>query len=426
MSYYNKYLKYKNKYLELSKQSVISMQGGSMNEPWVCNVCTFAENYGNKCNVCERPRPGGNASRAGVGNASRAGVGNASRAGVGNAPRAGVGNAPGGGAGDESWTCNLCTVEKNYGNNCNACRAPRAGVDAVDAADAPLELDKFKRYHKLMGGSNKPTLQNILTSADEYVRFQFPVNAPKRQSLLTALGSILGATPCLITTVRGNGLCALNATSMSLFCMMPQNNSYEKLMEQTRPYHNRVDDTSLFMPHDFKFNIDLYDYCIDILRRVDNDFSNVTRALVETKAQEMSRRSNDRVTPDYVRTIMKDNFDWESKLIERDIWPLEQIGQIISSNIGCVIITIEIENNSQMTVRYSGIFPGGEFYTSIDKKRQELKENIKTRIVSGDWKVVFNINLGTHYNSILPRSSDNITRSHIDLFLRIIDRINWI
>ena len=180
------------------------------------------------------------------------------------------------------------------------------------------------------------------------------------------------------------------------------------------------------MPHDFKFNIDLYDYCIDILKRVDNQFSNVTSALVETMAREMTIRSHEVIKPDYVRTIMKDNFEWESELIERGIWPLRQIGQIISSNIGCVIITIEIEDNSDMTVRYSGIYPGGEYHTSIDKRSQELTESIRLRIVSGEWKVVFNINLGIHYNSLLPRSSDDITQSHIELFLSIIGRIKWI
>ena len=49
MSYYNKYLKYKNKYLELSKNN--KLYGGSNNgKKWTCEICGKT-NYGDNCNT---------------------------------------------------------------------------------------------------------------------------------------------------------------------------------------------------------------------------------------------------------------------------------------------------------------------------------------------------------------------------------------
>jgi hypothetical protein len=92
-----------------------------------------------------------------------------------------------------------------------------------------------------------------------------------------------------------------------------------------------------------------------------------------------------------------------------------QLGQVLSTVLDTVIISIEIIEND---VAIIGVFPNGEslyFDTSISL--EQIRDNVNI----GIWRVVFVLSLGRHYNSLTP-----LIQSHIDFFNLIYRDISWI
>ena len=323
MSYYKKYLKYKNKYLELSKKSVINMQGGSIPPPWVCAACTMGDNKGPNCDVCLTPRPGPS-----------------------------PGPSPG----------------------------PRPGPVAIQPS----------------------LLQTVITSVDAYAShvYHFP---DKQEALKQQLKSIIGReVDCTFIAVRGDGLCLLNATCPVLFCSI-QRMSHAQLLYETRGFHN-ISDAARNIPADHRLNAEITGNCEVSLSQVKQNFISITEQLLRRFGLKLA---------DY------DSLDFRPDINpNHPNYPLEQLGQAISTSLSCVIVNINIENG---ITSCNGIFPDGESLSISDgsMNADTIRENVNTR----RWRVVFNISHGRHYTAMIPQLGPDINDSNISLFNMIFDKI---
>ena len=105
---------------------------------------------------------------------------------------------------------------------------------------------------------------------------------------------------------------------------------------------------------------------------------------------------------------------------KHDNYALQQLGQVISTSLSCVIVNINIERESTTC---TGIFPEGESLSLNNGSMtlDQIRENINNRT----WRVVFNISRGRHYNAMIPKLSSDINESNIMLFNMIFGKIKF-
>jgi hypothetical protein len=216
----------------------------------------------------------------------------------------------------------------------------------------------------------------IIKNIEEIGLYYYCKNYQKKEMLIKLLFNISKGVDLSLVIVKGNGLCLLNSVCSSLYNII----------------HNVQDNVN----HNINHNIN--DYCQNTTQLINKNFQNITNQLVSK-----------------MNTTIENAYFYPNLLPVQENYQFAQLGQVLSTVLDTVIISIEIIEND---VAIIGVFPNGEslyFDTSISL--EQIRDNVNI----GIWRVVFVLSLGRHYNSLTP-----LIQSHIDFFNLIYRDISWI
>jgi hypothetical protein len=245
-------------------------------------------------------------------------------------------------------------------------------------------------------------LQTVIPSLDEYARY-YNRDRVGQDATKNKLRSIIGDVDCTFIAVRGDGLCLLNATCPVLYCSM-QHMRHEQLLDATVGFHN-ISDVAQFIPTSHQLNAEVTSNCEVSLNLVKQNFKLITEQLLSRIGLPIAEVASVGFRPDINP--------------QYDNYTLQQLGQVISTSLSCVIVNINIEESTTCT----GIFPNGESL-SLNEGSMTL-DQIREYINNGTWRVVFNISRGRHYNAMIPKLSSDINESNIRLFNMIFRKIKF-
>jgi len=214
-------------------------------------------------------------------------------------------------------------------------------------------------------------MQPIISSINNIGLYYYCENYQKKEMLIKLLFNISKGVDLSLIIVRGNGLCLLNSVCSSLYYII----------------HNETNDDNV------------NDYCQNTTLLIDKNFQNISNQLVSK-----------------MNTTIENAFFYSSLFPIQDNYQFAQLGQVLSTVLDTVIVSIEIMEND---VALIGVFPNGEtLYFDSSITLEQIRDNVNT----GIWRVVFVLSLGRHYNALIPI----MNKSHVDFFNLIYRDINWI
>jgi hypothetical protein len=271
--------------------------------------------------------------------------------------------------------------------------------------------NKYNLIKQIGGGieeyrdQSKPVLERIFTTIEKFSKYQYSGDPLKKSTLIDSMLQKFGR--CTVIKVRGNGLCLLNAICAAFFIMKRVKN-ISSLLSQEIP--ESVYNKDRGIPYENQLNISITEYIMIIYRRVEAELIPMSKKIVALIIKTMN--------PTY------DNFDdfydilEFRKDMESNIYFFNQLGQILSTFLSCVIISLD-----KIGVLH-GVFPSGDgLSVSLgDISVQQITDNIST----GVWDVIFITDAaGTHYHSLIPLTdSDDIKKSNIKVYNRMVS-ITW-
>jgi hypothetical protein len=221
-------------------------------------------------------------------------------------------------------------------------------------------------------------MQPVISSINNIGLYYYCENYQKKEMLIKLLFNISKGVDLSLVIVKGDGLCLLNSVCSSLYNII----------------HNDQD----------QYQDNVNNYCQNTTHLINKNFQNITNQLVSK-----------------MNTTIENAYFHSNLLPVQENYQFAQLGQILSTVLDTVVVSIEIIEND---IAIIGVFPNGEslhFDSSISL--EQIRDNVNT----GIWRVVFVLSLGRHYNSLIPLlQSNNISQSHIDFFNLIYKDINWI
>ena len=257
-----------------------------------------------------------------------------------------------------------------------------------------------------------PVLRTIFTDISNIVDYYYHGNisvGTKLRELLTRL-----FTECMIIEVRGNGLCLLNAVCTIKFLMIQsQYDTISSLLGNFVGYHNKKDLSEKIIYQNV-LNQSITGYVKSTYRIVEQNLISLSDQIISMNCKKMGIDGSQEDM--YKMLEFRKNMDAEN-------YSFSQLGQILSTILGCVIILFTFTpSNSSL----DGKFPNGEVM-SVSMGNISVK-NISDNIISGAWDVVFIIQIdGFHYNGLIPRidKSENIKELNIKTYNSLKHRITW-
>jgi hypothetical protein len=220
-------------------------------------------------------------------------------------------------------------------------------------------------------------MQPVISNINNIGLYYYCENYQKKEMLIKLLSNISNGVDFKLIIVRGDGLCLLNSVCSSLYNII----------------HNDQD----------QYQDNVNDYCQNTTQIINKNFQNITNQLVSK-----------------MNTTVENAYFYHNLLPVQENYQFAQLGQVLSTVLNTVIVSIEIIEND---VAIIGVFPNGEslhFDSSISL--EQIRDNVNT----GIWRVVFVLSLGRHYNSLIPILHSDNTQSHIGFFNLIYRDISWI
>lgn len=277
---------------------------------------------------------------------------------------------------------------------------------------------KYKNKYNLIkqiGGGIKeylnkdiPVLQSIFTDITKFSEYQFSSNPISKQALIKLISDKL--SDCIVIEVRGNGLCLLNAVC-AVFFIMQRVKNISSLLSLELLVHNK----NSVIPYANQLNISITEYIMVIYRRVNDELIPMSNKIVALIIEKMRREDS---TGTYDSAKIYDMYHYR-KDMNAENYEFFQLGQILSTFLGCVIILLD-ENEV-----FHGVFPNGEeLCVCLENiKVEEITDNINKHI----WDVIFIINVsGRHFHSLIPLAdSDDIKANNIKAYNSIKRSILW-
>jgi hypothetical protein len=260
-----------------------------------------------------------------------------------------------------------------------------------------------------------PVLRTIFTDINNIVDYYYYGNirvGTRLHELLTHL-----FTDCMLIEVRGNGLCLLNAVCTIKF-LVTQCQCYTifLLLENFAGYHNKKDLSEKIIYQNV-LNQGITGYVKSTYTLVEQNFINLSDQIISMNCKQMGMSgSQEDMREMYKMLEFRKNMDAEN-------YSFSQLGQILSTILGCVIISL---NFTAFNFSLDGKFPHGEVM-SVSMGNISV-ENISDNIISGVWDIVFILIIdGRHYNALIPRidKSESIKELNIKMYNLLQDRITW-
>lgn len=274
--------------------------------------------------------------------------------------------------------------------------------------------NKYTNLKNKIGGGieeykekSKPILQTIFTDIRSIVEYYYAHNESSKQKLRTALESF--TRNCIVLEVRGNGACLLNAVCAGKY-LMSQSYTIDRILGELQGFHyirgkeNKIN-------YDNKLNLSITDFCISTYKLSEQNFKPITDNIMQLAHEKMGLPKG---------TLALKDLDFVDRM-DVGTHGFGQLGQILSTVLNIVIISIDINND-----RYNlnGIFPNGEIM-SVSLKSID-RQNITENIMDGTWDIVFVINIaGRHYNTLIPFGEENIREINKRTYYLVRDRIGW-
>lgn len=263
-------------------------------------------------------------------------------------------------------------------------------------------------------GGNGIILQTLFTSIEEYSKCQFH-DLTKKNMLTDKIKRLAEVENASIISVRGDGFCMLYAVCTSILISYIENYNIATVTGLLSKSLNKCDKEEFIKPEDgIILNESISEYTQDIIRRVGDNFVDLSDAIISKKATIFGLEKADLVPELGFAEIFRK---------ELPVYQFQQLGQILSTILKCVIINIDATGNK---TNLNGVFPDGEFISKSDLSDEQIISNV----TSGEWKVVYIYNMASHYYSFIPElgpdSKDIPIRDlSVEYLRRIIGKVEW-
>jgi len=279
-----------------------------------------------------------------------------------------------------------------------------------------IELLKKNGGASRKGVDERPIIQTIWTNFEDYSKCQY-VDETRKTHLINILKAFAFQNKANIIQVRGDGNCLLYSVCIYLYLYI-HNMNLQNLEDNFIDYLNKCyiedhikSDNNLLLLSDFT------SYVESVKGLVSENFKLLSDLTLKKQAEQIGL---DIGIPEQLADA-KGIFEFNDEFSDEiPIYSFTQLGQILSTILDCVIITLKFQYEPQ----FYGKYPTKIYYDYTNEEIMEMVEN-------DTWKVVFIYNPSEiHYYSflseILPDSKTmpiKFLSKHY--FRRILDRIQW-
>lgn len=243
-----------------------------------------------------------------------------------------------------------------------------------------------------------PILMRYLPSIDAFAEYQYKGRIDKKKSICNLLKGISDDTLFSFVEIRGNGACLYNSILVGLI-IQNKGVSVMHLLTDLEP-HNEI---SL-----------LNEYNQQIINFMETNYWQINSALEPFGQQYLSKQFDIPLTE--LTDIKLYGF---SKSLSESIQNFQQLGNLLANLFNIVIVLFEGQINASTLDNVTCI--------CITPEQIIDKNIVKNNIQSGIWQVIYLINTSTHYNLVLPHTTDyNLIITEANVFFdKIIDKIRF-
>ena len=262
------------------------------------------------------------------------------------------------------------------------------------------------------GGANE--VETCFSSIEEFSKCQYSEIIQREQLVQNIRICIKPILNGIITRVRGDGYCMLNAVCTNLYLYMnilSTQNLLERFSSSLNTcYREKNFNTTKENENELVNNIISYiDSCKKLVKI---NFDTISNLILQKLMLKMGMDDINMAREIYE---FKNRFD-----DSQPNYPFLQLGKVLSNVLDCVIISINIDSKKLYGTRPNMI----DEDMSVD--------TIYEKVYNGEWKVVFLINLDQrHYNSFIPvleGAGANLPIRDISIwfFHDIKERVEWL
>lgn len=231
-----------------------------------------------------------------------------------------------------------------------------------------------------------PTLMRYFPSLHTYAMYRYTGNVYKLNSLVNLFNSITDCDMLFsFIEIRGNGACLYNAV---ITCIMlhQMGVSVGHLLCELQPH----DDIPLTNSYNQK-----------VIEYIDASYWIVNSGLESYGIELLSSL----IGPDFGEIT-----DYEfTKSLNESIQNFQQLGGLLARIFDIVIISLNFNINGNTSDSLS--------YTCVTPNRSSDIDEIKHHVLEKRWKVIYLVNMSTHYNVVIPHMSDsNLLMNEFNLF----------